>query len=314
MKIGALTPCLNEVATIVFTIGSLLSHVDHYVVVDSGSTDGTLELIKSIFGAELASGKLVLIEYGPLPDFDISKPKNAAIAKLKELGCERFIRLDGDDVFFDAGAVKAVVAARSMADNVTMYTINHWELYQNQLYSIEEWLDSLKHPQHVGFWCMRMPPGGDPSPNSHPNRFDGSYGHARIYRTDGAVSVGKWTDEAWGKGPGEDIGHPGCPRLCIGNHDEDIVHYGWARPMVKKLAKGRIWTGEGKETADPRVSGLEKQWENVLSPNMNRMTYGMKYYPKFILFPFTKHPEVIGRLIDRVVEEYGKTHSNLPSI
>lgn len=303
MKIAGLTPSLNEEATIVFTIASLLPYVDHYVMVDSGSTDRTLPLVKEFFKEELSSGKLRLIEYGALPDFDISKPKNAAIDLIRKLGCERFIRLDADDVFYDNGAMEAVNTAKVLKSNVTLYTLNHWELYQNVLYSTEEWLSSFAAaPTTKDFLCMRMPPGGDPTQRSFPNRFDGSYGHARIYLTDGAVSIGKWTDEAKGLGPGEDIHHPGKNRICHGNHDETIVHYGWARPMKKKLEKGRIWSGEGNETADPRVDGLEKQWPIVNELNVSRMSYGMKYWPNYILFPFTRHPEVVIRNANRVLE------------
>lgn len=297
-KIAGLTPCLNEEATIVFCIASLLPHVDHYVVVDSGSTDKTLELIKTCFKEELASGKLKLIEYGPLPDYDISKPKNTAIQAVRKARCSHFIRLDADDVFYDKGAQKAVKSAHSLAHDVTMFTINHWELYQNKAYTTEQWLDQLE--ANDDFLCLRMPPGANPTSSGYPHRYDGSYGHARIYLTENAVSKGKWTDEAWGKGPGEDIGHPSRKRNCIGNHDEDIVHYGWARPMQKKLEKGRIWSGEGKEDDDPRIGRIEKIWENVEEKNVSRTTYGMKYWPRSIIFPFTKHPEVVGRMLPKV--------------
>lgn len=311
MKIGALTPCLNEEATIVFTIASLLDFVDHYVVVDSGSTDKTLTLIKTFFENQIKSGRLILIEYGPLPDFDISKPKNAAIAKLKELGCDRFIRLDADDVFYAKGALKAVKTARELPKDVTLYTINHWELYQNTIQTTQDWIEYFARYRYEKgisnpFLCLRMPPGADPTPRSYPHRYDGSYGHARIYLTDGAVSIGKWTDEAMGTGPGEDIHHPTKKRVCIGNHDEDIVHYGWARPMAKKLDKGRIWSGEGKETADPRVSGLEKQWRIVPDLDVSRMTYGMKYWPEYILFAFNRHPEVMSQHAHDVLEIIGR--------
>lgn len=307
MKIAGLTACRDEEATIIFTIASLLPHVDYYVIVDSGSTDATLPLIKEFFANELASGKLILIEYGPLPDYDISKPKNAAIQEIRRLGCSRFIRLDADDVFYDNGAAQAVATAKNLPDYVTLYTLNHWELYQNKLVDTKSWLSSLAMPPEENpFMCLRMPPGADPSMRSFPNRFDGSYGHARIYLTEGALSIGKWTDEAKGTGPGEDIHHPGYTRICKGNHDEVIVHYGWARPMNKKLAKGKIWSGDGNETADPRVTGIEKQWENVQETNVSRMTYGMKYWPKYIIFPFNRHPEVIKLHSNKVLDVYSR--------
>lgn len=310
-KIGALSPVWNEEATIAFTIASLLPHVDCYVVVDSGSTDKTLKIIKTLFEKELKYGKLVLIEYGALPDFDISKPKNEAIDTLRAEGCHRFIRLDGDDVFYDAGAVNAVQIARGLSDEVTLFTINHWELYQNTWHNTLEWLDAIHRDinkklatamhmpidyQPGKFLCSRIPP------MMHKYRFDGSYGHARIYRMEGARSVGKWTDEAKG-GAGEDIMHPGYKRVCIGNHDENIVHYGWARPMKKKMSKMAVWTdGQPPQNVDPRVTGLEKQWEMVNQPNLDRFNYGVNFWPRKILFSFTNHPEVFQRIMGPVKE------------
>ena len=307
MKIGALTPVWNEEATIVFCIASLIEYVDHYVVVDSGSTDNTLMLIKKMFAEELKSGKLRLIEYGALPDFDISKPKNAGIAALKEAGCDYFIRLDADDVFYAEGAQKAVEIARVLTPDVTMFCINHWELYQYKLKTTREWLDGIEADVsgNDGYWaagrfmCLRIPPGADPRPHMFPKRFEGSYGHARIYKTQGAVSVGKWTDEAWGLGPGEDIAHPGMKKVCIGNTEEWIVHYGWARPMDKKLSKMKVWEGEGKERQDPRVDTIHEQWKFVDIPNMDKMTYGNRCWPHSVVFPFNRHPEVFQNWFER---------------
>lgn len=292
-----MTCCWNEQTTIAYTISSLLPFVDTYVVVDTGSDDHTLKIIKTLFENELSSGKLILIEYGFLEDYDISKPKNKAIEALRAEGCERFIRLDADDVFYFEGAEKAVKKARDLPYNVTMFTINHWELYQNKYENSIDWTDGLieeaaghKKPE---FLCMRIPPSFD-------GRFTGSYGHARIYRTEGAISLGKWTDEAWGTGPGEDIGHPKHRRRCIGDPSEDIVHYGWARPMDKKMRKNNIWT-QGKDV-DLRVTGLETRWEVIDKPNLDRITYGINWWPKQILFPFTKHPEVVHNLAPTVRE------------
>lgn len=297
MKLGALTVCLNEEATIVYTIASLLPYIDHYVVVDTGSTDKTLMLIKKIFKSELEHRKLCLIEYGPLPDYDISKPKNEAIETLRAEGCSRFIRLDADDVFFNIGAQWAANKARELPDDITLFTINHWELYQFSYQNSTDWtlglIDGIAQNMANGFYCMRIPP-------SYDGRFTGSYGHARIYKTEGAVSRGKWTDEAWGNGPGEDIGHPGQRRKCIGCPDELIVHYGWARPMEKKMAKNKIWASPGD--IDPRVKGLEQRYEFVPEINLDRFTYGFKYWPRQLLFPFTQHPESVQMFAPQVAE------------
>lgn len=298
MKIGAMTCCWNEEATIAYTIGSLVEHVDCYVVVDTGSTDKTLEILKSIFKKDIDNKRLIIIEDEFLEDFDISIPKNKAIQKLRDEGCESFIRLDGDDVFFDAGAQRAAKTARALPDRVTHHTINHWELYQTVYNTSLEWTDALiaesSGDAEPKFKCMRMNIPGLP-------RTGCSYGHARIYKTDGAKSMGKWTDEAWGLGPGEDIHNEKYKRVCLGNPDENIVHYGWARPMEKKLKKNDIWT-HGKEV-DIRVKGMEEcGWETVDRLNMDKVSYGLIYHPRYVLFPFNKHPEVITRLAHRVRE------------
>jgi glycosyltransferase involved in cell wall biosynthesis len=323
MKIGGMTPCWNEEATIVFCVASLLPYVDHYVVVDSGSTDLTLPLLREFFFEEIKSGKLVIIEYGALADFDISKPKNAAIAKLREFGCEYFIRLDADDVFYKEGAKKACDIARSLDKSVTMFCINHWELYQYEAHTTQDWLNNIgmnlygdlsDYPPTISFYCLRIPPGADPRPHMYPKRFEGSYGHARIYRTADAVSLGKWTDEAWGRGPGEDIGHPGVKRNCIGNTEEWIVHYGWARPMEKKLSKMKVWEGEGKERQDPRVDTIHKLWKNVPDINLDKINYGNKYWPHSVVFPFNDHPEVFYNLLSKIkdyVDEANRSRSSL---
>lgn len=99
MKIGAITVCIDEQTTIAYTIASLLPFIDCYVVVDTGSSDHTIKIIKTLFEKELKFGKLILIEYGLLDDFDISKPKNEAIETLRAEGCNRFIRFDSGTQF-----------------------------------------------------------------------------------------------------------------------------------------------------------------------------------------------------------------------
>jgi hypothetical protein len=263
-----------------------------YVVTDTGSTDKTIEMVKGIFSKEIESGKLVFIEYGKLDDYDISKPKNKAIETLREAGCERFIRLDADDVFYTQGAIDAVKAAKEISDDITLYTLNHWELYQNTLVDTLAWTNHIVSDEPTKFLCMRIPPPFE-------GRMRGSYGHARIYKTDGAISVGKWTDEAFG-GPGEDIANNKYKRVCKGNPEETIVHYGWARPLKKKMEKNDIWTkGQG---LDPRVTGLEKMWNIIDKDNVDRHTYGAKYWPRQILFPFTNHPEVVRDYNELVME------------
>lgn len=299
-KVGALTPCYNEEATIALSVGALLPYIDHYVVVDTGSEDKTLDVLRHLFSPYIGN-KLHIIEFGKLVDFNISEARNAGINYLRSVGCRNFFKIDADDVFYDWGAQKAVEIARELDENITLYTLNQWELYQNSSYTTLEWLEQLK--ENRDFWGMRMPPGGDPSPRSYPYRFDGSYGHARIYRMKDAVAMGKWTDEAGGL-RAEDIYHPNSKRVCTGNLDEFMVHYGWARPVNKKLEKGGIWCGEDKKDSDIRVRHLETKWPQINKLNMDKFSYGSDYWPQFVLFPFQKHPEVVSRLLPKIKEVF----------
>lgn len=309
-KIGALTPCFNEEATIIFCVASLLPHVDKYVVVDSGSTDKTLSLLYSIFDKEISDGRLHVIEYGKLKDFDISRPKNVAIEWLRTQDIDYFIRLDADDVFYNCGAKEAVDFCHSLDDSVTIGAINHWEMYQYEVEGTKEWLMHLgssllerdRRPLKDVFYCLRIP--------SMPrqNRYNGSYGGAYVYKADGAYAAGKWTDEARGF-PAENIHNSKYTRRCVGNScKETIVHYGWARPLRKKREKGAIWYGVGKEEDDVRVNRLHLSplWTVVNDWNVDKITYAEKYWPKNIIFPFDNHPEVIEKFIQKVYNIIGE--------
>jgi len=313
-RIAGMTPCWNEQTTIAFTVGSLIDYVDYYCVVDSGSDDATVPLLQDIFKDELESGKLEIVLFGKPKDFDISQPKNLAIDLIRKRGCSHFIRLDGDDVFTDEGARFAVSTAKHLDDNITHLSINHWELYQHKAKDTLQWLELVEHDlthrfskYPYVFYNMRIPPA------RHDKRHNGSWGHKRIYRTRGAKSIGGWLAESRGQ-KGEDICHPadgenkggGYPTLGHGTR-EDIVHYGWARPMDKKTYKDVLWHGQAKALKDPRVNKLHTQWDIVPHTNMTKEEYGNSYWPQTLMHPFTAHPKAVSKYIEEVMlfmEEY----------
>jgi len=306
--IGVLTPCWNEEATIVFTIASLIDVVDHYVVVDSGSTDCTVALIKHFFAEHIRNGKLILLEYGHT-NFDMGKVRNAGIKIIRDAQCDFFLKIDADDVFYSDGAHAMMEVARGLSKNVTLYCINQWELYQYRHVTTKDWLGALVEDingridsTNPHFMCSRIPPAANPHPSNFPKRYEGSYGHARIYNVRNAVAAGKWTDEAQGK-VGEDIHHPGLPRVCIGNNGlEWIVHYGWARPLEKKLEKGRAWYGISKEREDVRVDRLHTTWKYMGVYNIDKLQYGDLCWPHNVIFPFNRHPEVVTQYAHRILD------------
>lgn len=308
-SIAGMTPVWNEEACVVFTLASLLPYVDFYVLVDSGSTDQTLPLVRYFFNKEIKSGKLVILEHDLPEGFDISIPKNAAINLIREAGYSHIIRLDGDDVFYQDGAKKTVEIAKELPSNVTKYTVNHWELYQYKAKTTLNFLDTIisdlyssqKTPEDPNFWCLRIPPGFDPRPQMEPHKYDGSYGHARIYRVNGAVSKGRWHEETFGN-PGDDIYYESENIRGAGGDSDWIAHYGWARPLDKKMEKAKVWVGEGKEEEDIRVNRIHKEWVNLKKYNLTNQEYGDYCWPHKVIFPFDKHPEVVFNLVGEVAE------------
>jgi glycosyltransferase involved in cell wall biosynthesis len=69
----------NERAVIDRCVASLLPHIDHAIVVDTGSTDGTPERIMELFAA---AGKAVELHYEPFKNFE--QARNAALRRARE--------------------------------------------------------------------------------------------------------------------------------------------------------------------------------------------------------------------------------------
>ena len=82
MRIALLIPTLNEAATIADVVTRGRKHVDMVIVIDGGSTDGTVALARSA-GAEIADGVL--------------KGKGAALRRaFSSVDADIFVDMDGD--------------------------------------------------------------------------------------------------------------------------------------------------------------------------------------------------------------------------
>lgn len=111
MKISIVTPCFNSAATLADTINSVLAQtyadVEH-VIVDGGSTDGTVELIRRY--EPRYAGRLKWVSE---PDKGIYDAMNKGIrmATGDVVGV-----LNSDDFFFDANVVSDI--AKAFTDDV----------------------------------------------------------------------------------------------------------------------------------------------------------------------------------------------------
>ena len=86
----------NEAAVLPRCIASLMPHVDCAVVVDTGSTDKTPELIREMFAA---AGKPVQIHSAPFVDFAQARNDALAIARASPLAFEWLLLSDADMEF-----------------------------------------------------------------------------------------------------------------------------------------------------------------------------------------------------------------------
>jgi|GEM_PF-4080712 len=261
--VGVMTCVRNEVACVAFAVGSLVNHVDYYVLIDTGSDDGTVELIRDLYQAEIRSGRLVIEEIGLLPDYDMSIARNRALTLLRAAQVEYFIKVDGDTVFYDDGAQQVVGAAKLLDRRITHLRCPTHELYQFEVEGTAEWLYALQDRRDV-FWEMSFLP--EPP---------------LVHAMEGAHAVGKWGDEQAGLRP-EGIAYDRQEKHRT-HRGVVAAHYGWARPLRNKREKLAAWKSPLGE--DPRLDQLH------LSNDWRRPTAR-----------FTRHPEIIGRKADTVIE------------
>lgn len=213
-KVGAITCTLNEASCIAFTVGALLDHVDLYVLIDTGSTDGTEELIRELYKDEIEAGKLVVRQLGRLPDFDISIARNEALKILREHHVDFLIKADGDDVFYDKGAESLVRYLRYAPENLVSYYCGNHELYQWKLQDSRSWLRAFDGRLPL-FWRMGFRPT-----------------HLRGFKVAGTHAAGRWTDEAEGGEP--ETFHSDSTGIHRGTFKPYAAHYGWAKPVLEK--------------------------------------------------------------------------------
>lgn len=104
-----LTLCMmvkNEAHTIARTLQSALPFVDRWCILDTGSTDGTPEVILRETGATFENdGARGFLDSAPFVDFATSR--NVLLGKAHALGSEFLLLLDADDILEGGKALRA---------------------------------------------------------------------------------------------------------------------------------------------------------------------------------------------------------------
>ncbi|WP_207495323.1 glycosyltransferase family 2 protein [Aridibaculum aurantiacum] len=154
MTISIITVCFNSAKTIAETIESVLSqsypHIQ-YIIIDGGSTDGTLEIIRS---------------YGPKINIVVSEPDNGlydAMNKGISMATGEIIGiLNSDDLFYSSTVLQKVANAFLSAQPDIVYG-NIWMSSSDQMNKpVRKWIAGRQrpftsgwHPPHPAVYVKR---------------------------------------------------------------------------------------------------------------------------------------------------------------
>jgi len=94
----------NEIYWFPYGLASVLPHLDHVFITDTGSTDGTKEIIKDYFIPKFPN-KITLIEKSPKSDneftHNFTSYKNELVQLSRDMKTDWMLCLDGDEVYYD---------------------------------------------------------------------------------------------------------------------------------------------------------------------------------------------------------------------
>ena len=129
MKIVAHSLVKNEEEWIWYSLMSIIDYVDEIMVWDTGSTDNTVSIIKSI-----PSPKITFVEYGPIDAPGHFKVRQEMLEKTK---ADWMIMLDGDEIWPD-DAIKRTINTIKAEGNKYEYLISRYKNMIGDIYHYQE--------------------------------------------------------------------------------------------------------------------------------------------------------------------------------
>ena len=99
MILAANTAVRNDVKFIGYAIESVINHVDEHIVVDTGSTDGTVDILKIL---EKKYSPKLKVFYEDIGRFDIDIARNKALAETRE-DADWYFLVDSDECYYKKG-------------------------------------------------------------------------------------------------------------------------------------------------------------------------------------------------------------------
>lgn len=124
MTISAHTLVKNEARYVWYAIMSVIDHVDKVLLWDTGSTDGTLEIIQEILKTPQAKGKVNFKKIDNVTSETFSKVRQLMLDETKT---DWFIMVDGDEVWWEESIKQVVDTINAKGDrleSIVVPTIN----------------------------------------------------------------------------------------------------------------------------------------------------------------------------------------------
>lgn len=143
--------CKNEERWIWYAIKSVLDYVDRVLIYDTGSTDNTVEIIKTI-----KDSKIELTECGTV---NFQEFTNLRQKQIDDTRTEWFMVLDGDEVWQSESLQKVIDRIKKSKENILAAFVHYFE-FVNDIKHYYMGHEQIKFPLHdrkeYGWYAIRF--------------------------------------------------------------------------------------------------------------------------------------------------------------
>lgn len=154
MKKTITAHCLvkNEARFVWYSVMSVINHVDKVLLWDTGSTDGTVEIIKEIINAN--PGKIDFREVGSVDIYGYEKIRQELLAQTTT---DWFIVVDGDEIWWEESIRKVVqVVKSSTSRNIESIIVPTYNLVGDIFHYQEEAAGQYRLAGKKGHFSLRL--------------------------------------------------------------------------------------------------------------------------------------------------------------
>lgn len=125
----------NEARFVWFSVMSVIRHVDKVLLWDTGSTDGTQDIIHEILKAREVKNKVDFKEIGEVNPETFTKVRQSM---LNETKTDWFIVVDGDEIWWEESIVKVVAEINKGGDKIESIVVPTYNLVGDIFHYQEE--------------------------------------------------------------------------------------------------------------------------------------------------------------------------------